>query len=120
MAHYPEALDHMMAAWNEPDSTQVRSHLEKALGSNIRFVDPTIDVDGIDGFEQNVHEVKSKIPGAVYSRTSGVDSQHNFHRYQWAIHQQGKLLISGFDVTETDDQNRVSCVIGFFGEIPES
>lgn len=119
MASYPEALDHMLAAWNEPDSTQVRRHLEKALNKNVRFVDPSIDVAGIEGFEKNVHEVKSNIPGAVYSRTSCVDSQHNFHRYHWAIHQDGKLLLSGFDVTETDEQERVSCVIGFFGEIPE-
>jgi hypothetical protein len=120
MANYPKALDHMLKAWNEPDSTQVRSHLEKAMNSNVRFVDPSIDVSGIDGFEQNVHEVKSKIPGAVYSRTSSVGSQHNFHRYHWAIHQEGKLLLSGFDVTETDEQEKVACVIGFFGEIPES
>jgi len=119
MANYPEALDHMLEAWNEPDSARVRRHLDKALSSSVRFADPTIDVSGIDGFEQNVHEVKSKIPGAVYSRTSGVDSQHNYHRYHWAIHQEGKLLLSGFDVAETDEQGKVSCVIGFFGEIPE-
>ncbi|BFM14762.1 nuclear transport factor 2 family protein [Maricurvus nonylphenolicus] len=119
MKDYPEALDHMLAAWNEPDASLVRGHLDKALSSNVRFVDPSIDVSGIDGFEKNVHEVKANIPGAVYSRASGVDSQHNFHRYHWEIHQDGKLLLSGFDVTETDDEDRVSCVIGFFGEIPQ-
>lgn len=119
MGSYPESLDHMLAAWNAPDAVQVRGHLEKCLGSNVRFVDPSIDVIGIDGFEQNVRDVKSKIPGAVYSRTSGVDSQHNFHRYHWAIHQEGQLLLSGFDVTETDTQGKVTCVIGFFGEVPK-
>lgn len=120
MATYPEALDHMLAAWNEPDPAQVRTHLEKALDLNVRFVDPSSDVTGIDGFEQNVHDVKSKIPGAIYSRVSAVDSQHNFHRYHWAIHQQGQLLLSGFDVTETNEQGYVTCVIGFFGEISNS
>jgi len=120
MTSYPETLDHMLAAWNEPDATQVAGHLEKALDSNVRFVDPSIDVTGINGFEQNVHEVKSKIPGAVYSRTSGVDSQHNFYRYHWAIHQEGQLLLSGFDVTETDEQGKIVCVIGFFGDVPTS
>ena len=120
MTSYPEAFDHMLAAWNEPDASQVRGHLEKALGPNVRFVDPSIDVKGIEGFERNVHEVKSKIPGAVYSRTSGVDSQHNFHRYHWAIHQEDQLLLSGFDVTETDGQGKITCVIGFFGEVPRN
>ncbi len=119
MADYPEALNHMLAAWNEPDSTQVRAHLEKALSADVRFVDPTIDVSGIDGFEANVHEVQAQIPGAVYCRTSGIDSQHNFHRYHWAIHQDGQLLVSGFDVAETDAEGKVRCVIGFFGDVPE-
>ena len=120
MTSYPEALDHMLAAWNEPDAAQVRKNLAKALDLNVRFVDLSIDVTGIDGFEQNVHKIKSRIPGAVYSRTSEVDSQHNFHRYHWAIHQEGQLLLSGFDVTETDEQGKVTCVIGFFGEVPKS
>lgn len=119
MPNYPEALDHMLTAWNEAESSQVRSHLEIALNSNVRFVDPSIDVTGIDSFEKNIHEVKSKIPGAVYSRASGVDSQHNFHRYHWSIHLEGKLILSGFDVTETDEEGKVRCVIGFFGDVPE-
>jgi len=118
MKDYPESLDHMLAAWNEPDSSKVRGHLDRALSPRIRFVDPSIDVTGIPGFEENVHEVKSNIPGAVYSRTSDIDSQQNFHRYHWAIHQDNVLLISGFDVTQTDDEGKVVCVIGFFGDLP--
>jgi hypothetical protein len=119
MTEYPKSLDSMLAAWNEPDASKVRDHLEKALEPSVRFVDPSIDVSGIDGFEANVQEVKSRLPGAVYSRTSGVDSQHNFHRYHWAINQNGELLISGFDVTETNADGKVVCVIGFFGEVPD-
>lgn len=119
MHDYPEALDLMLSVWNESDPSKVRAILDKALSPNIRFVDPTIDVTGIDGFERNVHEVKSKIPGAIYTRESGLDSQHNFYRYHWAIHHEGKLIVSGFDVTEVDDQGKVACVIGFFGPIPK-
>ena len=119
MSNHPESLDHMLAAWNEPEPSRVREHLERALSPNVRFVDPTIDVTGIDGFEANVHEVHANIPGAVYSRASGVDSQHGFHRYHWAIHQNGECLVEGFDVTETDEAGKVVCVIGFFGAIPD-
>ena len=119
MPNYLESFDHMLAAWNESDPTLVRGHLQQALTQDVRFVDPSIDVTGINGFEANVHEVKSSLPGAVYSRTSGVDSQHGFHRYHWAIHQDGKLLIAGFDVVETDESGLVVCVIGFFGTVPE-
>ncbi len=120
MSDYPESFDHMLAAWNESDSTLVRGHLDRALAPNVRFVDPSIDVTGIDGFEANVHDVHAKLPGAVYSRTSGVDSHHGFHRYRWAIHLNGELLVPGFDVAETDDSGRIVCVIGFFGPVPKS
>lgn len=119
MSNYPKSLDHMLAAWNEPESSLVRGHLNQALAPSVRFVDPSIDVTGIDGFEANVHEVRTQLPGAVYSHTSSVDSQHGFHRYHWAIHQNGELIISGFDVTETDPSGLVIGVIGFFGPIPE-
>lgn len=119
MANYPEVLEHMLAAWNETDSSKVRAHLDKALSQNVRFVDPTIDLKGIDAFEQNVHAVHARIPGAVYSHTSGLDSQHRFYRYHWAIHHEGVLLVSGFDVTEIDEQGKVCCVIGFFGDLPK-
>lgn len=117
MAKYPESLEYMLQAWNEPDVNRIRMHLDKALNANVRFVDPSVDLSSIEEFEQNIYAVKAKIPRAVYTRTSGVDSQHNFHRYHWAIHQDGMLLVSGFDVTETDDDGKVVCVIGFFGEI---
>ncbi|MAZ86244.1 MAG: polyketide cyclase [Cellvibrionaceae bacterium] len=119
MSEYPQAFDHMLAAWNEPDKSRVRGHLEQALHPDVRFVDPSIDVSGIDGFEANVYDVQEKIPGAVYSRTSGVDSQHNFYRYHWAIHLNDELLVNGFDVVETAEDGRVLCVIGFFGDVPE-
>ena len=118
MSEYPESFDHMLAAWNESDASLVRSHLEKALAPQVRFVDPSIDVTGIDGFEANVHEVHAKNPGNVYSRASKVDSQHGFHRYHWAIHNKdGELVLPGFDVVETNAAGRVVCVIGFFGEL---
>lgn len=118
MSSYPESFDHMLAAWNESDPSLVRSHLDKALAPTVRFVDPSIDVTGIDGFEANVHHVHEQNPGNVYSRQSEVDSQHGFHRYHWAIHNsQGNLVLPGFDVVQTDENGLVLCVIGFFGKL---
>jgi hypothetical protein len=119
MPDYPESLDHMLAAWNQPEPSLVRGLLEQALAPGIRFVDPSIDLIGIDNFAANVHEVQAKLPGANYSRTSSVDSQHGFHRYHWAIHQNGELIVPGFDVTETDNSGRVVLVIGFFGVVSD-
>lgn len=120
MPDYPASFDHMLAAWNEPDSKKVRSHLDEALAADIHFVDPTIDLTGIDDFEAMVHKVQKGIPGATYARSSGVDSHHNLYRYHWEIHLDGELQVDGFDVASTDENGMVNMVLGFFGPVPSS
>ena len=120
MSRVPESFDHMLAAWNEADPARVRSHLEVALAADVHFVDPSVDLVGIDAFEANVHRVHEEVPGAVYSRTSEVDEHHGYHRYHWAIHLDGELLLAGFDVAITDASGRVEKVIGFFGPLDSS
>ncbi|MEL6447941.1 MAG: nuclear transport factor 2 family protein [Pseudomonadota bacterium] len=117
MSDHPESLNHMLAAWNERDQDQIRGHLERALSPDVRFVDPSIDLTGIDAFEANVRKVQAQVPGADYLRVSPVDSQNRFHRYHWAIRHDGKTVLEGFDVTQTDDDGRVTLVIGFFGPL---
>jgi hypothetical protein len=116
---YPESLDHMLAAWNEGDPAEVRGHLDRALAPDVEFIDPSIETRGIDEFEANVHQVHGRIPGAVYARTSGVDSHHRLHRYSWQISLDGELVLPGFDVTEVDADGKVTRVLGFFGPLPE-
>jgi len=117
MANYPPAFDGMLAAWNEADHKKMRGHLEAALSEDIHFVDPDNDISGIDAFEAMVLQVQASIPGAVYSRTSAVDSHHLLHRYHWAIHLAGKQLVQGFDVVE-ERAGKVGKVMGFFGALP--
>ncbi len=117
MSH-PESLDHMLAAWNEHDSSKVRHHLELALALAVEFIDPSIVTNGIDEFEANVHEVHASLPGAQYSRTSLIDSHHQLHRYAWQISRDGEELLAGFDVTEVDVAGKVLRVLGFFGPLP--
>ncbi len=117
---YPESLDHMLAAWNESDPSVLRNHLKRALTPEIAFIDPSVETHGIDEFEENVRKVQAAIPGAVYSRTSGVDSHHGFHRYSWQISRDGEVILPGFDVTEVDDGGMVNRVLGFFGPLPDN
>ena len=117
MSTAPPSFDHMLAAWNEPDPAKVRQHLDRALTDDVHFVDPSVDLVGVDAFEANVHHVHEQIPGAVYSRTSDVDEHHRHFRYHWAIHLDGELILAGFDVAVTDADGRVEKVIGFFGPL---
>ena len=72
MARHPETFDHMLAAWNEREPAKVRGHLEQALSADVRFVDPTNELTGVDAFEAMVHEFRAQNPDAVCSRASGV------------------------------------------------
>jgi hypothetical protein len=119
MSDYPEALDHMMAAWNEPDASKLRPHLAKAPDEDVRYVDPSTDRTRPDAFEANVLRAQKSLPGATFERESDADAQHGFYRYHWVIHQDGKWLTPVFDVTETNDAGKVSCVVGFVGRISE-
>lgn len=118
MSDHPPSFDHMLAAWNERNPEKIRSHLDQALAPDIHFVDPSIVTHGIDEFERNVREFRQRLSEAICSRASGVDSHHDLYRYDWEIHQNGDLLLSGFDVAEADDQGRVTKVMGFFGPLP--
>lgn len=113
----PPALDHMLAAWNERDPAKVRGHLDLALREDVHFVDPSVDIEGIDAFEANVHHVHGQIPGATYGRTSDVDAHHDHYRYHWEIRLDDEQLLEGFDVAVLDAQGRVEKVIGFFGPL---
>ena len=97
----------------------MRSHLERALAPDVEFIDPSVETQGIDEFEANVHIVQAGLPGAVYSRTSGVDSHHDLHRYSWQISRDGELVVTGSDVTEVNDDGKVTRVLGFFGPLPD-
>lgn len=117
METYLKNLDKMLATWNTPDDNEVRALTEAALEHNVHFVDPNHNIIGREAFISMVHAVKNKIPGAIYSRASRIDKQNNHCRYHWAIHLNGDLLMSGFDVTEVNDTGKIVKVIGFFGEL---
>ena len=119
MSPHPPSFDHMLDAWNERDPTRVRGHLDKALADGVVFIDPTIETHGVDEFEQNVREFRARYPTATLRRSSAVDSHHNLHRYSWEIAVDGKVILPGFDVTETNADGKVVRVLGFFGPLPK-
>jgi len=117
MADYLDSLDKMLSVWNTSDGKEKHALVEAAMEQNVHFVDPNHNIIGHDAFLKMVDEVQARIPGAVYSRGSNIDFQHNHCRYYWAIHVNEKLLTTGFDVTEVNDGGKIVKVTGFFGEL---
>ncbi len=117
MTNNLESLDMMLAIWNSSDPEEIERLAAKSLEHNVHFADPTHNIIGRELFVEMVHRTHKRIPGAVYSRASRIDIQNNFCRYHWEIHQGDKLLVEGFDVTETNDAGKVVKVLGFFGPL---
>ena len=118
MGDYPRSFDHMLAAWNELDTGEIRAHLDQALSPDVYFVDPSIETRGIDEFEANVRDFRAKLPDARCIRASGFDCHHRLYRYAWEIYRGQELFLPGFDVAEVDESGRVVVVQGFFGTLP--
>ncbi len=118
VSDYPKTLDHTLAARNERDQAEVRGRLEQALSPEVRFIDPTQGIVGLDPFEKLVHAVRENLPDAVCSRAGGVDTHHRLYRYELAIHRSEELMPTGFDVVETDGAGPVTEVLGFLGPLP--
>ena len=118
MAEIPKPLERMLAMWNEHDLGKVRGYIDEIFTPEIVFIDPANSIVGRNDFEKMVREFRTRLPGAVCSHSSGFDEHHGLHRYHWEIHQDGQLLVSGFDVTQLDADGRISRVEGFFGSIP--
>ncbi len=112
-----EGLTKMMAIWNASDEAEITALTEQALEHNVHFVDPNHNIIGRDAFVAMIKQTQALIPGAAYTRTSDIDVQNNFCRYHWAIHHDGKQIMTGFDVSEINDAGKVVKVIGFFGEL---
>ena len=119
MAALPQSFKHLLAAWNESDLGQIRSHLDKAITPQIEFTDPNFCIRGIDAFENMIKEFRKNAPKATCAHTSGYDSHHNRFRYQWTVQVNPNTAVVGYDVTTLNDDGLVERIDGFFGELPE-
>jgi hypothetical protein len=120
MSGHPVSLDRMLAVWNLRELEALPARLREVLAEGVVFIDPTIVTTGLAEFEANVRDFRRRYPEAVIERSSAVDSHHNLHRYHWEITVQGRRLVAGFDVSETDAQGKVCRVLGFFGPLAPS
>lgn len=118
MHEMPQALHDYLAMWNERDMDAMRTLLDRAVSEDMIFADPAQYHEGRDRLSRNVTKFRSRFPDADLSLASGVDSQHQRHRYAWKIEVSGELLIEGFDVTTINDEGQIERVDGFFGPLP--
>ena len=118
MKQIPEAFSNMLAAWNERDLTQIRTHIDKSIAENIVFADPANFIHGKDAFEVMIKSFRQKYPESVCARTSGIDWHNNRYLYRWEITVGETLIVAGFDVAQVNENGLVERIDGFFGDLP--
>jgi hypothetical protein len=108
------------SAWNEPDQAARAELLMRSLAENAELVDPTSGrFKGRDAINGRIAGFSDRFPGARLTLISGVDEHNGFARYAWAINAaDGSVILTGIDIVERDDDNRLRRIVMFFGPLP--
>jgi hypothetical protein len=115
-APMPPALIHYWTMWNEFDVELIRGHLDRAVTTELEWVDPLHSHVGRDALEVNVRTLRSDKPEYRFVITSEMDVHHNRIRYQWNMMRKHRVLMRGLDVVTLDPAGLIERVDGFFGE----
>jgi hypothetical protein len=115
MSKIPPSLVHLLAAWNETDTSRIAGLLAKAVTPDVEFVDPNYAIRGVTAFEKMVVEFRTRYPKARCLRMSAIDAHHDRARYHWRVVADETAFIDGMDCVQFDAAGLVARVDGFFG-----
>ena len=114
----PEVFETYLAMWNEPDVEALLPYLERSCSADVVFADPNEYTEGREALAAMAAKVKAGLPGAIYRRASGADSQNRRYRYLWEIEFDGEVIVRGMDVATLDDHGLIERIDGFFTPAP--
>lgn len=114
----PDVLVHYWAMWNEPDVDRIRGHLDRAVTTEVIWVDPRHAHTGRDALEANVRSLRTDKPDYRFVIASEVDGHHDRFRYRWDMVRGHRVLLEGLDiVTIARSSGLIERVDGFFGQL---
>lgn len=120
MSDLTATIDAHLAGYAEPDPARRRELLARAWSVDGVLLDPPLDGTGLDAIVGCAETLVTHYPGHRFVRTSGVDAHHGVARYGWELRNpDDDAVLEGIDVVETDDDGRLSRIVGFFGPLPE-
>src|SRR2546430_8616482 len=115
-----QQIDEYVATWNEPDSDQRRTMIEKIWTEDGLYVDRGAEARGHDQINANIDRIHRKFPDRIYGRTSDLFNYRERSRFEWAIIDPfGRPTFGGVAYAKFADDGRLRSIIGFFGPIPD-
>ena len=118
-AEMTDLRDRYLACWNETDSQARRALLAEHWAADAHYIDPLVDVQGVDEIDAVMAAAQEQFPGFVFSPHGEVDAHHGVARFGFAFGPAGsEPPILGFDVLATDESGRIESVVGFLDRVP--
>ena len=108
-----------LECWNETDPAARRELLADVFTADATYIDPMAEAHGLAAIDATIGAVQAQFPEFTFSAIGAPDAHHNQSRFGWGLGPAGaEAPIVGFDVAVTDDDGRITTVLGFLDKIP--
>jgi ketosteroid isomerase-like protein len=112
----PKAIESYTQAWNESNNQSRMDIIVSFWTEKSLYEDPGDKAQGRTAFKNLIDKFWQNFPGASFEM-GPVLSKGNFHTWSWKIFDQQKnLMLAGVDYAETNDQNQMLHLIGFWDQ----
>jgi hypothetical protein len=114
-----DLIDRYLTTWNETAPGKRRALIEELFTSDASYIDPMAEAQGRDAIDATIAAVQAQFPGFVFTQAGPVDGHHRQTRFTWGLGPEGaEPPIVGFDVAVTDEDGRITTVLGFLDKVP--
>jgi len=119
MDAYDDLAQRYIDAWNETDAGARRTAVDKLYTDDARYIDPLAVAQGREAIASMIGAAQEQFAGFSFRLVGPVDGHHNQARFGWELGPAGgQAPIVGFDVVVTDDDGRITTVLGFLDKVP--
>jgi 3-oxoacyl-ACP reductase-like protein len=81
------------------------------------YCDPLAHVTGIDALVEHIGKTQNDLTGGRVEVTGKAIRHHDSAYFPWAVQDvAGETVMTGFDVVQLDEQDRITRLTGFFND----
>jgi hypothetical protein len=114
-----DVIARYLDCWNQTDPAARRALIEKVWASDAEYTDPMAQARGHAAIDATIGAVQQQFPGLVFSLAGPIDAHHKQARFTWGLGPDGaEPLVIGFDVAVTDENDKITTVLGFLDKVP--
>ena len=114
-----DVIARYLDCWNETDPAARRKLIDEVWAADAEYIDPMAEARGRAAIDATIGAVQDQFPGLVFTLAGAVDAHHRQARFSWGLGPEGaEPLVVGFDVAVTDDEDKLTTVLGFLDKVP--